>query len=341
MRENRLWRATYDTKRDSWVVQDAGEVDGEPALEYRFTCEKVEAYGHTVGRLTKIWREDGWEDGEESIQYGVYVNAAEFKRDLEQLEEEAREYAEAENLDLFLALIDIVKDRAYSIEDDEEVILPPEGLFEEGIEDAYTARDDSSGSRLHDHVERPDDECWRLHVTRIAAPDGEPLGWGVFAVLYPELTSAANQADIDSAQAAHILDLDHRVEQGDAIISADVTAQFMKSEREEDPDYAYANDSDILEMMSVQTADEDIVSPEWQILKSEALRDFLSGRTPIVREREHWHPHQKDMAREFAEETGVNPFMADQVHARLLRGRGNALLGEESPWTALDGDEDE
>ncbi len=168
-----------------------------------------------------------------------------------------------------------------------------------------------------------------------------PLGWGVFAVFYPELTSTAPQADIDSAQVAHILDLDHRIEQGDAIISADVSARFMKGEREEDPDYAYANESDILEMMSVQTAEEAIASLEWQILKGDALRDFLSGRVPIVRDREHWHPHQKDMAREIAEETGVNPFMADQVHARLLRGRGNALFGEESPWAALDGDEDD
>lgn len=48
MGENRLWRATYDAERDSWLVEDAGYINGEPVIEYLFSCNM----GRQMGTLS-------------------------------------------------------------------------------------------------------------------------------------------------------------------------------------------------------------------------------------------------------------------------------------------------
>ena len=37
MQDRDYWRALYDEARDGFVVEQAGWVDGEPQIEYRFT----------------------------------------------------------------------------------------------------------------------------------------------------------------------------------------------------------------------------------------------------------------------------------------------------------------
>lgn len=340
MREKRLWRATYDAERDSWVVEDAGFVEGEPVLEYRFSFLEDDEVGENVGGIEKWWIDDGdtLATGEFHV-FGEYVDEAEFKLDVQCILAEAKQHAEEENLDAFLAVIDIVKNRIYEMDEDDESILFGEGLFEDGIEDAYSWREDLDDDRLHDHVERPDEECWHLHVGLIADPEGVPLGWGVFAVWYPDLPLDATYEAMQAAERARILDLEHWNEHGDALIRQDGIERFMENAREEEPDFAFVNDSQVLEWMSVQCSDEEQTFVEWDVLEGEALRQFLSGVAPTVREREHWHPHPVDLATDFAQALGIDPHIADQVHAIMLGDRAEEVIEPGSVWDVDDEEE--
>ena len=63
--------------------------------------------------------------------------------------------------------------------------------------------------------------------------------------------------------------------------------------RVEEPDYAFMNNSEVFELMSVQGSVEGILAPEWEELEGAALRRFLDGTQPLVRPAERWHPRQE------------------------------------------------
>lgn len=62
-----------------------------------------------------------------------------------------------------------MKGRTVEAELDDESIFDFEGLFELGSEDAYSQRS-YVPERLYDHVERTQDECWRLQVVCVVDP---------------------------------------------------------------------------------------------------------------------------------------------------------------------------
>ncbi len=86
----------------------------------------------------------------------------------------------------------------------------------------------------------------------------------------------------------------------------------------EDPEYADLDNSFVFELMSVQGSVEGIISPEWEVLEGDQLRDFLAGKRPLVREREHWHPRQDDPVAQVAAAMGLPVHVADQLYAHLL-----------------------
>jgi hypothetical protein len=338
MADRRYWRAIYNEERDGFVVERAGWIDDEPVIEYRFTFFDDDDTGEQEGGLMKWWLdEDGVPSGE-FYSFGSYPDETAFREEVQHILAEARQRSQEENLDYFLAVIDIVKERAVDAGIEDEGIFSFEGLFETGPEDAYSLRQLSGFERLHDHVERSQDECWRLHVGKAVDPQGEPLGWAVVVLVYPDLTSAASDEEIEAASCAELLDLDHWQEKSAAGLAADMIRRFMfQGSRVEEPEFAYSNDSKIFEFMSVQMSQEGIVMPEWQVLEGDDLHAFVRGDYPLIRERARWHPRRVDIMTEFAAETGIPTHMADQLYTHLLDSLHlTEVFDEHSPWRFLD-----
>jgi len=160
------------------------------------------------------------------------------------------------------------------VELDDESLFNFEGLFEFRDEDTYSRRSYVS-DRLHDHIERSKDKCWHLYVVRGVSPEGHLLGWSVCAVLSPTLTSEATTDEI-AAEVAHILELNQFRTYSEAVMAVNGIILFMTEEgRVEEPEYAYMDDSFVLELMSVQCSVEETATPEWEVLKGDNLREFL------------------------------------------------------------------
>src|SRR5215213_4964612 len=114
MIDRNYWRASYNEQRDAFVIEQAGWVDGEPQIEYRFTYFSAEEDVEIarMGGLDKWWLdEDGFAEGE-FFAFGKYPDHAAFDADVEGILQQAKEVAQDENLDFFLAVVDIVKERA-------------------------------------------------------------------------------------------------------------------------------------------------------------------------------------------------------------------------------------
>lgn len=335
MLDRDYWRALYNEERNSFVVEQAGWLDGEPQIEYRFSyfTDAEDEDIARLGGLDKRWlNDDGFGEGE-FFAFGRYPDAASFDADVAQILDEAKKRSHEANLDYFLAVTDIVKERAVEAELEDDSIFEYDGLFELGDEDAYSLQL-SDAERLHDHVERSQDECWHLQVVRVVDPQQQPLGWCLCAVLYPSLNSEATAEQIAAAPLVHLLDLDHFHTYGEAVLAKNGTLRFMLEDgRVQDPEYAYMNDSEVLELMSVQCSVEEIIAPVWDILQGENLRALIDHRQPLIRERERWHPREVDVVAHAATAMGLPMHVADQVFAELLDGmKLTEPADDNNPW---------
>lgn len=339
MPERRYWRAIYDEARKSFVVDNAGWVDGEPVIEYCFTFFGGDDTGYQFGGLEKCWLDEHNLVNGEFFAFGDYATEEAFQAEVEQILLEAKERSKSENLDYFLAVTDVVKEHAVHAEIEDDDIFLGEGLFEDGPEDAYTLRDGIfNDSRLHDHVERSKDECWRLHTTQVVDAENKPLGWALVVLLYPDLTSKATEEDIQSASRAELLEIDHWHDRAAAGLSQDMIYRFMtQGWRLEDPDLAFSNDSEVFDFLSVQMCHEEIITPEWQVLEGDDLTALLNGEQALVRDKARWYPYQTDLVTRYVQETGLSPHFADQFHAYMLDTlRLTEKFDEDSPWRFLD-----
>lgn len=338
MLDRTYWRAIYNEARDAFVVEQAGWVDDEPQIEYRFSYFSADEDDDIaqLGGLDKWWlNQDGDAEGE-FFAFGKYPDLAAFEADAEQILNQAKELTQAENLDFFLAVIDIVKERAVEAELDDDSLFDFAGLFELGSEDAYSRRS-YVPERLHDHVERTKNERWRLHVARVVDTQQKPLGWSLCVVLYPTLSSKATEDELRAATAGHVLELRHFRTYSEAVLAINGTLQFMLEDgRIEEPEYAFMNDSEVFELMSVQGSDEGVIAPEWDILEGASLHKFLDGEQALVRAAEHWHPRQEDAIAKVAEVMELPLHVADQLYAQMLESMEIAEpFDEDSPWRAL------
>jgi hypothetical protein len=222
-------RAEYDEERDSYVSTQAKWIEGEPSLEYRFLAQEDEdKHGSWEGGLEKFWCDEDENWYVEFFVFGEYSSEADFDTEVDRILRDAKEIAVKENVDEFLAVTDIVKQRAVALGYEDEVIEDLEGLFQDGPEDAYTLCDIGDSPRLHDHVER-DDECWYLRATPVVGTDKQPLGWGLFAIHLPDLSPNASKAEIESANRARILLLDHLHNKRDAKLAKHGFEYFMET----------------------------------------------------------------------------------------------------------------
>ena len=338
MLDRSYWRASYNEERDSFVVEQAGWIDGEPLIEYRFTYFSTDEDNEIArtGGLDKWWlNEDGSAEGE-VFSFGKYTDQATFDADVERILHEAEKRAKGDNLDFFLAVIDIVKERAVEAELGDDTLFNFEGLYAVGSEDAYSIRP-YKYDRLHERVERTHDEYWRLHVARVVDLQQKLLGWSLCVVLYPTLSPEATDSDIDAAEFAQVLELKHFRTYSEAVIAVNGTLYFMLEDgRVEEPDYAFMDDSEVFELMSVQSSDEQIIAPEWDMLEGTALRAFLEGKQPLVRALEHWHPRQEDAVAQVAESMGLPLHIADQLYAQMLESmKIYEPLNNDSSWRTL------
>lgn len=340
MLDKRFLRAIYDDERDSYVVDELRKQNGEPTVEYRLTLLDDD------GGIEKFWWDEHGEFNSEFFAFGTFSTVADFEICKQNLMIEARRKAHAENLDEFLSLLDLVKRRAVECAFAEEALLEYEGLFELGFEDAYILREiDPDHLRLHQRVERPDDECWRLHVKRVVGEHDEQLGWAVIVVHYPELTSDSVDDEVNAAQSAYLLDLDHFRQEMDARLAIGFIRRFMLfGDRVNDPDYAYDNDTDVFTYIAVGSGfgHEDDVdgSPIWEPLSGEVLRTIGDEKVPLVRAADSWRARESDMLSDFLQAVPQSPGMDDQLRAALMDMLGiQDEFDENSPWSAFDFDD--
>ena len=265
-------RAEFDEEQQVYVVLHE---DGN-RVTYSFTFLDNELPAQLA--LRKEWRDD---DGTQFEVYPFLIPGQQEDRQaiVARIIDNGRETAREENVDEFLCIIDIAKRRAASADLDDEAIEEVEGLFLGGPADAYTRRP-YSPQRLHHHVERPDDECWEIGVSRAVA-SGDPtreLGWVCYAMHYPELSSNAVEDEMESAAQARLLDLEHHIDEVAARVAALHLDKFMRQgARVQDPDFAYMNDTLVFECISVLSREENEHSPTWQVLADEGIAGF-SGK---------------------------------------------------------------
>ena len=338
MVDRHYWRAVFDEQRNSFVVEQAGWVDDEPQIEYRFTyfSDVEDPEIACLGGIDKWWlNEDGFAEGE-FFTFGKYPDQVAFDAEIEHILQEAETVAHNDNLDFFLAIINIVKERAVEAELEDDSLFDFAGLFELGSEDAYSQRA-YVPERLHDHIERTKDECWRLHVVRVVDPQQKPLGWSLCVILYPTLSTAASVDEVEAAEVAEILELNHFHTYNEAVLAVNGTRQFMLEDgRVEEPDYAFMDDSEVFELMSIHCSIEEIIAPEWEVLEGAALHRCLDGTQALVRSAEHWHPHLEDSVARTAETMNIPLHIADQLYAQMLEFMEiSEPLDKDSPWHTL------
>lgn len=331
-------RAEYDSKRGAYISEVATWIDGEPSLEYRFLLlENEDESLSWQGGLEKLWLDEDGNQYVEVFVFAEYDREADFDADIAQIQEEAKQLSVRDNIDRFLAITDVVKRRAVMLGFEDEVFEDFEGLFEDGPEDAYSLRDWDDSPRLHDHVERAD-ECWYLHVAAVVDPDKQKLGWGLFAVHLPDLTSDASINAVRSASRARILLFDHHKAKRDAQRAKHSFESFMEGERLDHPEYAYMDDTEVLEGFAIETEwNDETNSVTWQEYSGEALQAFLSRAVPYIYPREKWNPRDKPIVDQFFEEHPQPTWLEDQLRAELDNQAGvEPDEDEDSPWQNLD-----
>lgn len=331
-------RAEYDHDRGTYVCTEAGWIEGEPSVEYRFSLQENEEQANSwEGGLEKLWVDEDGGRYSEFFRFAEYHSEADFDADVEQILREARASAVNENIDELLAVIDIIKRRAVALGDEDETIEELEGLFQDGPEDAYTLCDIGDGPRLHDHVEC-EDECWYFHIASVVDTEKQPLGWGLFAVYLPELASNARGAEIENANQAMILLLDHLHSQRDAKLAQHGFEHFMETERLDNPEYAYMNDTEVLAEVAIEAEWSDATNTViWQALSGKALRDFLNGAIPYACPREKWKPPDKPLVDRFFEQHPLPTWLEDQLRATFDEQAGvEPDIDEDNPWQNLD-----
>src|ERR1041385_1650387 len=116
MLERQYWRGLYDESRCAFVVEQAGWVDGRPKIEYCFSynAEHEENEIGCLGGIDKWWLDQNGFVQREFFAFGKYADQAAFDAAIEEILQEARTRAQDENLDFFLAVVDIAKE--YAIE---------------------------------------------------------------------------------------------------------------------------------------------------------------------------------------------------------------------------------
>ena len=131
----------------------------------------------------------------------------------------------------------------------------------------------------------------------------QELGWGLFAVHLPDLASNATQAEIESAHRARVLLLDHLNTKRDAGLAKHGFAHYMETERVDNPEYAYLNDTEVLEGAALDAEwDDETNTVVWQEYNGKALQDFLSGTVFYAVPHEKWQPREESLVDRFFKE---------------------------------------
>jgi len=310
-----LIRAFYDEKSDAYVSEAVFWAEEEPSLVYKFSLlENAEQPDRFDGGLLKEWQDDSSDVEGEFVTFATYASEAEFKADVNAIRAEAEQHADDENLDGFLAVIDIVKKRAMDNGFlDEEEWLDLEGLFEMGPQDAYTLRD-MLDVRLHDHVEC-DPECWQLRVSKVSDEQGSILGWGVLAFHFLDLPEDASRDAINRADHARVLLMEHHHTIRNAKLGVSGIVRFMEGTRLDDPDLAYMNDTEILESIAYG-ADDPSVSL-WSEKSGEELHSLMNEKTLFVCNRADWQPRTQTPLDRFLAEHPQPVWFEDQFRAAM------------------------
>src|SRR5689334_9366968 len=98
MLDQNYWRASYDAERDAFVVEQAGWIDSEPKIEYRFSYFSAEEDDEIarMGGLDKWWLcDDGFAEGE-FFAFGKYSDQMAFDADVEHILQQAEERSQDE-----------------------------------------------------------------------------------------------------------------------------------------------------------------------------------------------------------------------------------------------------
>ncbi len=327
-------RAEFDKDRGSYISSEADWIDGEPTIEYHFMAQENEDKSDSwQGGLEKFWCDEDEDWYGEFFVFGEYASESDFDADVDRILREAKEVAVKENIDEFLAVTDIVKQRVVQNGFEDSTIEDLEGVFQDGPEDAYTLTDLGDSPRLHHHVEC-EDECWFFLIAPVVDTEKQELGYGLFAIHLPDLASNATQAEIENANRARVLLLDHLNNMRDAGLAKHGFAYYMETERVDNPEYAYINDSEVLAGAAIAAEwDDETNTVIWEEYDGKALRDFLNGTVPYAVLREKWQPRDESLVDRFFKDHPQPPWLEEQLRAALDDHAGvEPDTDDDSPW---------
>jgi hypothetical protein len=267
----------------------------------------------------------------------MQITVGNFDADVQEIIGKARDISVNKNIDEFLAITDIVKQRAVALDYGDETIEDLEGLFQSGPEDAYILHDIGDGPRLHHHVEC-DDGCCYLHVAQVVETNQQLLGWGLFAVHLPELASSATESEIQAASHARVLLLDHLHNKRDAKLAMRGFQYYMETERVDNPEYAYMNDTEVIAEAALGAEWNDSTNDViWQDFTNQPLKDFLNGTTSYVYPREKWQPRDKPLVDRFFKQHPMPIWLEDQMRAAFdEQAEVEPDIDEDGPYNNLD-----
>jgi hypothetical protein len=160
----------------------------------------------------------------------------------------------------------------------------------------------------------------------------------LFAVHLPDLASNATHAEIERSNRARILLLDHLNNKRDAGLAKHGFAHYMETERVDNPEYAYLDDTEVLEEAALDAEwDDETNTVVWQDYSGQALRDFLSGTVHYAVPREKWQPREESLVDRFFKDHPQPTWFEDQLRAALDDQVGvGPDEDEDNPWQSLD-----
>jgi hypothetical protein len=112
----------------------------------------------------------------------------------------------------------------------------------------------------------------------------------------------------------------------------------METERVDNPEYAYMNDTEVLAGVAIAAEwDDETNTVIWDDYDGQALRDFLSGTVPYTLPGERWQPRDESLVGRFFKENPQPTWLEDQLRAALDDHAGiEPDTDEDSPWQNLD-----
>ncbi len=132
--------------------------------------------------------------------------------------------------------------------------------------------------------------------------------------------------------------LDHLNSKRDVGLAKHGFAHYMETERVDNPEYAYIDDTEVLTGAALDAEwDDETNTIVWQEYSGKALQDFLSGSVLYAVPREKWQPREESLVDRFFKEHPQPTWFEDQLRVALDDHAGiEPDADEDDLWQNLD-----